>query len=350
MWWWTAAATTMPRIGTSQELPEGMPEEYRTNVAVLELALAMDGRWSAVWSERLKGLDTEHPDPEYCDSLVGPDEAENVDPFAVVKRVAAKCAYSGLFVEFGVRVLAQSVRCVFYRHARYHLSVVAAGLDNAGPAFADYVKLLMGDFRLVADKLVAVGASLRHLVKMVIFLHDVSEKLSVLDDGNEAAETLRKSMQKKTKALYKAVDSLFDGSCAVTETRWYDHRNGVHVDFKDFKPDKKKKDKKKKKKKKKKDGDEDDGGEEEKGDEEDEKKDEGEEKKDEEGGSSENSMFVKANEMRILMRGVFENLLVEKMPEEMWKMIFTENIQVMDIDALPVAEEGKVKKLMKSRL
>lgn len=331
LFWWACTASAAPGIGQMQP-PGDAPDEYRTNVAVLETALRMNDRWSAVWSERLVGLADDVPDPGYCVKLIGPEEDGEavVDPFVVVKTIATECAYSGLYVRFGVRVLAQSLRCVFYRHARHQMAVVTNGLDGADHAFVEYLGLLVADYRLVADKLVAVGASIRHLVKMAMFLHDVSELMPSIGTGQADAEKLRKDLQKKAKTLSKAVDELFTESCAVGGSKWYDDERGVFVDFKDTKVKKNKK-----KKKDKDEGEDGDGG-------------------DEEKKKEETPLIAKANEMRLVMRRVFGDLLIEEMPEEVWKQIFDENILMTDIDFQSTSVEDKhklkVKKGIKPRL
>lgn len=344
-----------------------LPPDYVSQVKLLELALALNQQWSAVWSEKLIVDTVILPDQRYCVKLIEPDAdgdtvARAVDVYDVVRLIVSKCYYSGTYVRFGVKMLSHSLRCFFYRHARVHVSVVLARLSDVTPEFVEYLRNLVADYRLIADKLAALDASLWDVAQLMTFFYDVADHAERTPDNVK----LRDRLELKTESLYAVLNEMFSSVCAVDTDEWFDDGKNDFVSMKpvkhkkkDKKKDKKKKDKKKEKKTK--DGDEeeaekeDEDGKEKKkdkekdGDEKTEEKEDGDDKKEKKKKDGEN-LFPRVNELRLIMRTVFSGLMIEGIPDAFWRDIFTETVlvkvsDILEIDPKQVKQKKKIGRL-----
>lgn len=327
--------------------------EYEARLEVLKLALALNEEWSPVWSEKLnaESVAERHPDPNFCMRLTPVVEVDvpadlAVDTYTTIKKIVENCSFSGMYVKFGMSLIGASLQCLFNRFAQIDLSAVTALVENPNDEFHQYLRDLVQDYREIADKLSAVGESLRNLMQLVTFFDDVekqSTKLTTETHSKRKVNAFYTEVKDISGKLGARMDSELELLCAVEELNWYDKDAKEMVSLEEFKDKKKKKkNKKKKKKDKKKKGKEDNVESDGQG--------EGEEKKDKDkdkkGDKKLEEHIKRANELRVLMRKVFERLLIREMPSKMWEDIFNKNILMNPADIKQVAKSAPKNKVV----
>jgi len=303
--------------GYPGDLLDGPPARYRHGLELIRLSLAMNDRWSAVFGERLNaGVEAiRHPDPSFCERVYEAD-ATVVDPFRAVRAIAARCSHSGMYVEYGVTLLRHSAMCFFRRVTAAHLSAVEARM-HGGPdeRFERFLDRLVDDYRAVAAKLSVIGAPVAVVLQLAVFFAWVRSRLRALDE-NTVGHTLATDAAASAVALREMIETELGVVCAEMGTDWWDEENRTVVDMAPAK-NKKKKDKKKKKKKKK-------------------KNKENKENKEEEDGDY--AVIARADELRILMRRVFDDMIADGMSPEVWEIIFANNLLVRHSDIQKIDE------------
>lgn len=284
-----------------------LPPEYEARLQVLKLALALDEEWSAVWSEKLKPrpVAAKHPDKEFCTCLIpavtgeGEDETP-IDTYVTVRQIVDQCAFSGLYVEFGMKLISSSIRCLFIRFARVNLSAVTAMVEAGDDQYHEYLRQLVVGYEEIADKLAAVGESLHDLVQLVAFFDDVTKQsIKLTKEGNrEKLTAFYTEVRSISNKIMERLNEEFIKSCAVSKTEWYDKENKESVSLAVL---------------------------------------------DDNNSSTsvasidQNNMIQRANKLRTLMRTMFERLRIREMTPEMWKEIFTMNILMTPDDMKVVA-------------
>lgn len=292
------------------------------------------------------------PNPDWCVQLLpGTEESEEssvVEPFTVIKRVVDECSYSGAYVNYGVRVLGQSIQCFFFRHARIHLSAVLAHASDTTPEFINYVWRLVDDYKLIADKLVAVNQPFMNVVQLATFFHDVANGSVTLDYGQFEDEGVKRDVDATANTgalpnnlteqgylMYETIENNFDSLCAVKSKQWFDADTNEFVNMAPLKFKARKKEKQNKKEEQKK-------GKKQKKNEEDKenkapksgpKDGEGtslakEDKPDKEKEENKAESMVRLNQLQTIMRNMFEKLLFKKLPDECWTQMFANFILI----------------------
>lgn len=317
------AGTFLVHCGHPQgELMDALPARYRRDLEVLQLSLAMNDKWSAIFSEKLnanvKAL--QHPDETFCERVTAADSPA-IDPFHAVRTIASKCSHSGMYVKYGVKLLQYSAVCFFHRITVMHLSVVSSKMYG-GPneQFERFLDRLVEDYEVIANKLAVVGAPLTNVLQLAVFFREVRTLMAALD---ERAGPVDVNFGRKTERVTEDVNNMvrdeFDSVCAVKSTDWSDDVNDVVVDMTEVKVKKKKNKNKDKKKDKEKKNDED------------------AEKKDDDGSDP---AISRADALRVLLRREFDKIMAEEMSPDVWRTIFARNLLRKHID-LQKTEENK---------
>lgn len=281
------------------EMMDGLYGNYQKQLQVLKHALAHNDRWSFVWSEKLNpnapGL--HQPDVEFCGKLI-PEGAEigPIDTFAVVKKIVDSCWFSGMYVSYGLNLLARSARCFLHRHVRLQLAAIAVMLtDTDREILRRYLLEVVKDYRLVADKLAAVESSLKHVIQMVTFYNDV---INVKDLTN---------VPKALKKIRKIVEADFQKYCAVPVTeKWYDEETNTLVDMAEIR-------------------------------EEDVRTASVPQDDPSSAIASSSDAPSRIENLRSIMRRTFDGLLIEQMSPTIWEDIFNNHILMKPIDLQKVA-------------
>lgn len=347
--------------GYKGELVNGLPVKFQNQLEVLKLAVSMNDVWSEIFSEKVtKDIESsEHPDPEICMSMKNP-ESESIDTFEVIKKILENCHHSGLFVEYGMKLLGHSVKCFFLRFAKIHMSTVEMKSYDSSVQFTEFVQNLLVDYRTIADKLAAVSSDLTNILELANYYRDMVN-LSSKYTSDTFPIDLKSRITVVSNKLWKRINEEF-GKCACKSTEWFDNENNEIVNLKDIKEidfDAEKR-KKKEKKKKKKNKDKENNDEEKKNDkkkkkEKDKKKnknkDKGEakevssdgqtesddekpkekkkdkekkkEKKDKKKKIKKDPIISHAEELRNIMSRVFDKLQISEMSQGTWEDIFT---------------------------
>jgi len=281
------------RCNYSNELVDGPPARYRFGLELIKLSLAMNDRWSAIFSEKLNANVNilKHPEPSFCE-LVFEKDATVIDPFQAVRTIVDKCSHSGMYVKYGVKLLQHSAMCFFQRVTIVHLSVVMIEMHN-GPnsKLEEFLKLLIVDYQTVADKLSVMGVSLVVVLKLAMLFEKVLTQLPTSSNENPIA--------KETKTLLSQVNEMvkseFEEVCGEQSKDWWDEKNNTLVNMKNWKKSKRNKE-------------------------------------------NPDLIMDRINKLRVLMRRVFDNILAEGMPSNAWEMIFTKNVFI-ELDNLQIFGE-----------
>jgi len=209
--------------------------EHDYYLEIINRSLAMNDRWSAVFSETLNANAFEHPDETFCERVV-PVDANIIDTFQAVRTIASKCSHTGMYVKYGVKLLQHSATCFFYRVAVVHLSVTKAvtkTVTDSGPneRFETMLGRLVVDYEVIVDKLAALDAPLDVALKLVVLFEETRTSLPKL---SHAAADVQKSLKKDLKHSIKTVSNMvqkeFNRTCAVgLETDWWDNHTNDKI-------------------------------------------------------------------------------------------------------------------------
>lgn len=296
------------------QLMDELPRVYVDRLKILKTALALDEKWSAVWSETLtRKAVVGQPEAKFCEQIGPADDPETGDgqaapstsgrtysPFDMITRVVGRCWYSGKFVKYGITLLSHAINCLFYRHAVLHITAVTRMLA-AGPGqeLNDFLRRLIVDYRSVVDKLAVVGAPLLNLLQVVTFFDDVDKLTPSLQPKNskKTRDTLASIYQVSEKlreelAVYRST------YCAQSADDWYDVDTEKVVNL---------------------------------------TLDGGAVPQPAAGAGAaqpQNPLLARADDLRSLMRRVFDGLYVTGMSQTVWKDIFTNHIFVKATDFL----------------
>lgn len=269
---------------TGQIIDEVSPK-YQNHLNILKLTMALNIDWSPVWSEKLKPVsDLSQPNPSFCTQLIlKENNTAPIETYKMIDAIVSKCSFSGMYLSYGLKLLSHSIMCFFQKHALVHLETVDIFLGNKTDRFQTYLQQILKDYETIAAKLAAVGASLKNLVQLVSFLHEVQTEMTT--DGKSKRESLRKNCKKKRKLLTAEHQKY----CAVSTSVWYDRPNMKLVELNVTK--------------------------------------EATDKK-----IPSDQVLSKAEELRLIMINVFNEMHFREMPEDIWKIIFSDNIYVKKSD------------------
>ncbi|VVC33055.1 Hypothetical protein CINCED_3A018801 [Cinara cedri] len=290
-----------------QLMDEPSPQ-YQIRLQVLKIALAIDENWSAIWSEKLNPVPIlAQPRPTFCMQLI-PEEnlKEPINTYQVIKDIVHNCSFSGLYIIHGMHLLSHSVKCFFQKHALAQLKTIKFFLNGITDEFKEYLRKLIKDYEMIADKLSVVGASLRIVFELVSFFDEILRGLPT-DDSD---------LMTTCKNLKRRIITESEKLCATKGKMWYDKSNVRYLDIdvtQEFEAPPQ-------------------------------KPEESSEKVPQSSGTSEfivirspeftplQRVLNKAEELRIIMNKVFEGLLIREMPVEFWAEIFSDNILITETD------------------
>lgn len=294
------------------QLMDRTPHVYEDRLRTLNFALALNDNWSAVWSETLKrAAVAKPPDASLCEEIVPADnpeadddaddasESRTYEPFDLISRIVNKCWYSGAFVQYGVRLLGHAANCLFCRHAALHLVAVNLSLtDDDGPGLNGLLQRLIGDYRVVVDKLAAVDVPLRYSLQVATFFDDVDKMTAEMrGKSSKKVNEMKAEINRVLDQLLRELSSYRDTYCLVTADDWYDAdtEKMVTLTLDSDVPEPSAAD-----------------------------------------GSDQSprssSVLDRADRLRSLMRRVFDGLRITGMPQTVWKEIFHSNIFVRTTD------------------
>lgn len=285
-------------------LQDGPPVEYKIHLQVLNVSLSMNSYWSAFFSEKLdKNNSLKQPDEEFCMPLMDPNSI-HIDTFETIKLIVDKCSHSGMYIEYGVKLLSQSVQCFFYRIARLHMAAMNNKLYDSNDEFEKFVTNLLVDYRLITDKFTVVRAPLKKFLELIVYIHDIAYILSKYP-GDTIPLDVKEKITKVSKKLLMRIDEDFK-MCAIKTTNWHDDKRNRILNLEgltnDIVPD-----------------------------------DNAENVTSENIPSSSeaqamDSVVSKADDLRKVMTSVFENMFVREMPSEVWNDVFIANILFKESD------------------
>lgn len=297
----------------SDQFMEKLPVTYQENLELLETVLALDEQWSPVWSEELHLedlLEKEKLVNEFCPLTF--EYGETVNTLNFIKWVKKHCSHSGMHVAFAVKLLGYSVKCLFYRNtiAQFTSIKLLNKEYSQLTEYETYLQRLIDDSHIIADRMVSVHVSLIDLIewtkkyeelkKMLIEYHQMQEGSTLkTKKKNKFLETITK----KASTIVEDVEEKLDSLCAAPNIKWYDFENKKSVNLNIFRE---------------------------------------EESKEvitvpiDQSSSSDlpveniltDPILKKADELRKIFHKVFDNLLLGKLPLEVWELIFKNNILV----------------------
>ncbi|XP_025190316.1 uncharacterized protein LOC112590918 [Melanaphis sacchari] len=289
----------------NNQLTDELPVTYRQNVELLDTVLALDKNWSPIWSEKLKPNVVTQANlvKQFCPPLS--DFGDTVNTLHVIKSVKEHCSYSGMYVSFAVKLLSHSVQCMFNRHTIAQLTAISR-INNDSPIneFDKHLEHLVSDYHLIADRLALVGVDLTNLIKLAKFYDSTRKQLvqyvkpkTVI--GKENKSTFIKRISRDVTSMIDLLETELETYCAVSSTNWYDLENQKSMSLNVETTD----------------GDEGNPSSSTQPD----------------GDIPKDKIVKKANQLRLILRNVFDNLLLEKMPLEVWSLIFENNILIKPI-------------------
>lgn len=267
------------------QLMDDVSPKYKKNLEILKLTMALNIEWSAIWSEKLKpARDLSQPNPSFCMQL-NPVENDTapIETYKIINTIVSKCSFSGMYLSYGLKLLSHSIMCFFQKHALVHLETVDIFLGNITDNFKEYLRTIMNDYEIIAAKFAAVDASLKILVQLVSFFHEVQTGLTT--GSTQKYESLKKMCKKKRKILIAESNKY----CAVSTSVWYDRPNKRFVELNVAKEATAEK-------------------------------------------IPSDEVLSKAEELRLIMINIFNGMSFEEMPESVWKIIFNDNIYVKNTD------------------
>jgi len=290
----------------SGQIMDDLPDEHRDKLELLTTVLAMDKQWSAVRSEKINpelaadaGLVK-----DFCPTL--PDFGnEPIDAIDISKKIMMHCPYSGMYVEFAVKSLAISSQCLFNRHARLQLAVINFLPFEAIGQFAFHLKRLVDDYQLFANLLASIGMELHPLIALVRYFSEVRRQWVTYTESNKEKEKYKSRIKREADELELLLDES-EGYCAVSPTVWYsqDNKDTVLLDmsaiepiFNDPEPD------------------------------------DPSTSTLPENEIPKEPIVRKAHKLRWILLKEFKKLLLGKLPLEVWKLIFVNNILVRQIES-----------------
>jgi len=300
----------------SGHIMDDLPDEYREKLELLTTVLAMDKQWSAVRSEKLKSEFAVEAElvKEFCPTL--PDFGdEPIDAIDISKKIMIHCPYSGMYVEFAVKALAVSAQCMFNRHARLQLAVIISLPFEAIGQFAFHLKRLVGDYQLFANVMASIGMEPHPLIALARYFSEVGSQWVTHTERNKNEEKYKIRIKREADVLEELLEE-YDCYCAVSPTIWYDQdqkdtmsldMNTIEAKFSDPEPD------------------------------------------DPsistlpENEIPKEPIVRKAHKLRWALLKVFKGLLLGKLPPEVWKLIFENNILVRQIEVTK-PKEGMITK------
>ncbi|XP_003242026.1 uncharacterized protein LOC100572887 [Acyrthosiphon pisum] len=222
----------------SGQIMDDLPDEHRDKLELLTTVLAMDKEWSAVRSEKLKSelADDAGLVKEFCLTL--PDFGkEPIDAIDISKKIMIHCPHSGMYVDFAVKSLALSAQCLFNRHARLQLAVIISLPFEAIEQFASHLKRLVGDYQLFANLLTSIGVDLHPLIALVRYFSEVARQWVTYTERKKEEEKYKNRIKREANELEDLMDE-YEGYCAVSPTIWNDQNQKytVSLDMNNIEP------------------------------------------------------------------------------------------------------------------
>jgi len=297
---------------------DGIPIKHRERLELLTTVLAMDKEWSAVWSEKLKPdvIQDKGVVEELCPSL--PKIEGNINTFDFVKMIMIHCSHSGMYVKFAVFIVAVSAQCLFNRHAKLQLDAIKAVPQEAINEYALHLESLKDDFQLIANVLAAVDADLVPLITLAKFFNELRRQWVTYIEDDTHLKTYKNTIILKSIHLNKYLDEK-SKYCAEDLTRWYDQdgKDTVTLSMETFEPT--------------------------------------DAEPDDQSTTTLSKYKVpkdrvvrKAHKLRLILRKEFEKLLLGKLPQEVWKLMFENNILVRPIESKKSKKEGFLSKITRN--
>ncbi|XP_060840411.1 uncharacterized protein LOC132921408 [Rhopalosiphum padi] len=290
---------TEAKIG---QFMDELPVTYRENLELLNNVMVLDDEWSPIWSEKLKMdvLTEANLVKEFCPLLWSIEG--KVDTLHAIKLVKEHCSYSDMYVAFAVKLIGHSVQCLLNKHASIQLSAITM-IDNDWPVneIDKHLERLVEDYYLIADRLATVGVNLTDLISLAK-LHDAFRKHLVRYTSNSMQinkETKYKYLRRISSEAKMLIDRLDTDTVLYCDqsspTVWYDRDTKKSVSFDLSITD-----------------------------------DEVVTNQTDDPSSSnlpaddvpQHKILKKAHQLRVILRKVFDNLLLGKMSLEVWKQLF----------------------------
>jgi len=275
---------------------DGIPAEHQDRLDLLTTVLAMDKKWSAIWSEKLKPIliEDEGINEKFCPSLLMNEG--NIDTIDLVKKIMINCSHSGMYVRFAVKMLAISAQCLLNRHAKLQLDIIKDIPQDAIKDYNTHLRNLVEDYKLIANVLASVDADLIPLIALAKFFTEVRRNWFIKMDNKKNLTEFNIIMVRKAGKLSDFLDKK-SKYCAESPTHWYeeDKKNTVIHEMDTTKP----------------------------------MSNVAETDSStilEEG--SKDPKVRKAEKLRLILRNEFEKLLLGKLPPDVWELIFQNNILV----------------------
>jgi len=289
----------------SGHIMDDFPDDHRDKLELLTTVLAMDKQWSGFRSEKIKSELAADAGlvKEFCPTL--PDFVdEQFDSIDITKKIMIHCPYSGMYVEFAVKSLALSAQCLFNRHARLQLAVITSLPFEAIGQFAFHLKRLVGDHQLIANQLASLGVELHNLIALVRYFSEVGKQWVTHTERNKNEEKYKSRIKREAEEL-ELVLGESEGYCAMSPTIWYgqDQKDTMSLDMNTIEPmfD-------------------------------DPEPDDPSTSTLPDNEIPKEPIVRKANKLRWTLLKEFKKLLLGKLPPEVWKLIFENNILVRKIE------------------
>uniref|UniRef100_A0A2S2P8M8 Uncharacterized protein n=1 Tax=Schizaphis graminum TaxID=13262 RepID=A0A2S2P8M8_SCHGA len=279
-----------------------LPVSYRENLELLDNVIVLDDEWSPIFSEKLKMEVLTEADlvKEFCPQLWTIEG--KVDTLHAIKLIKEHCSYSGMFVAFAVNLLGLSVQCLLNKHISIQLSAITMmTVDWPVNEIDKHIERLVEDYYLIADRLATVGVKLTNLISLAKFYDAFRKHLIMYPDNSKKInkETKDKYLRRISSEAKIWIDKLDTDSVICYDesslTVWYDRDNQKSVSFDLSNTD-----------------------------------DEAVTYQTGNPSSTtlpaddvpQHKILKKAHQLRVILREVFDNLLLGKMSLEVWKQIF----------------------------
>lgn len=201
------------------QLMDEPSSEHQLRLQVLKLTMVLDKKWAPVWSEKLKPVKIlKQPKPSFCMELIPKEKMnEPINTLQVIMTILQNCSFSGMYVSHGLHMLSHSTKCFFQKHALVHLETINLHLNSINDEFKEYLKQLLIDYQLIADKFAVVGSSLKNIIELVSLFNEIVKGI-IVEDSKEYDEIKQKYID-----LRKLITTEHNKVCAIsTNNMWYD--------------------------------------------------------------------------------------------------------------------------------
>lgn len=225
----------------SAQFMEKLPITYKENLELLDTVLTLDEQWSPVWSEKLHLedlLEEEKLNLSFCSERFEYEETVNTLDF--IKWVRQYCSHSGMHVAFAVKLLGCSVKCLFYRNTLAQFTSITL-LNTEYSQLTEYemyLKLLIDDNQIIADRMVSAHVSLVDLIKWTKKYEEIKGmliKYHQMPEGSTAKIKKKKiqlnNITNVASVIVTEVEQKLDSLCFVPNTDWYDFENKKSVNL-----------------------------------------------------------------------------------------------------------------------